>query len=730
MTVLGNSFSDYGAHSGAQTGDTSGAETHSEKSWSLERLKRSYTDYLNSKTLEIEEQKDARRYRHGSQWTNQQIKVFNKRHQPVVTYNRIDPKINGVVGLIEKLKQAPKAYPRTPKEDEAAAVATAVVRYVLDQARWKSKAPLCAENAAVDGFGGIELLVEAGDTGDPDIDFEVVENDGFFYDPRSIYLDFSDARYMGQGKWLDLDQAREMFPEHADSLEDAMESATDLSTNSDRENKWFISDGFIKRIRVIDEWYKLNGEWYWCIYTGNMKLGEGKSHFVDEKGKTFCKFIMFSAKVDQDGDRYGFVRQFKSAQDEINQRRSKALHLLNQRRIMTPKGAFDDIEKVRIEAARPDGVIEYNELLGSKPEFDDDARIAEMEGQVKFLQEAKAELDSYGPTLSLIGETGVQLSGRAISLQQQAGVAQLGPFILSNRAWKLRLYRAVWNAVRKYWTSERWLRVTDDESSIQFLGVNQVGLNQFGMPTMVNQIAALDVDIIMDEGADSINVMQDTYDAMVAIVQAGGQVPPDIIIELAPGIDPDTRKRLLDRLRQPDPAQEQAKQLELQGKAAENEKTAAEVAKTKADTLATLMDAGQEEQPEQVSPKDMFQAQQQQDKVSFEREKHDMEREKHRMDMEERGMKLAQASEQRDFEKQKHQLDTSTNEQVNKIGEAVTKAVQSLDVFGQKMEEIVADISAPVTVERGADGRVAAVQKGRRRMAVKRDESGRVTGAS
>jgi hypothetical protein len=33
-----------------------------------------------------------------------------------------------------------------------------------------------------------------------------------------------------------------------------------------------------------------------------------------------------SAAVDQDGDRYGFVRNLKSANDEINQRRSKALH--------------------------------------------------------------------------------------------------------------------------------------------------------------------------------------------------------------------------------------------------------------------------------------------------------------------------------------------------------------------------------------------------------------------
>jgi hypothetical protein len=55
------------------------------------------------------------------------------------------------------------------------------------------------------------------------------------------------------------------------------------------------------------------------------------SPFHDEKGKTFPRFLMFSANVDHDGDRYGFIRNLKSAQDEINMRRSKALHLLNSR---------------------------------------------------------------------------------------------------------------------------------------------------------------------------------------------------------------------------------------------------------------------------------------------------------------------------------------------------------------------------------------------------------------
>jgi hypothetical protein len=112
---------------------------------------------------------------------------------------------------------------------------------------------------------------------------------------------------------------------------------------------------------------------------------QGQSPFHDEKGKTFPRFRMFSANVDHDGDRYGFIRNLKSAQDEINMRRSKALHLLNSRRVISEKGAVDDIEIARREWAKPDGWVETNP--GLKMEPDDAASKADFQGQLEMLQD-------------------------------------------------------------------------------------------------------------------------------------------------------------------------------------------------------------------------------------------------------------------------------------------------------------------------------------------------------
>ena len=131
--------------------------------WPLSKCKKAYLDYLTNKTEEINEQKDARRYYHGAQWTEDQLKVLKKRRQPPSTKNRIARKIDGTIGLIERLRQDPKAFPRTPQQEQGAELATAVLRYVLDEQEWKAKSPECARDGAVDGIGGIELEIEEGD---------------------------------------------------------------------------------------------------------------------------------------------------------------------------------------------------------------------------------------------------------------------------------------------------------------------------------------------------------------------------------------------------------------------------------------------------------------------------------------------------------------------------------------------------------------------------------------
>ena len=160
--------------------------------WPVSRLRQCYIDYLTAKALEYEEQKQARHYYHGSQWTPQEIKTLRDRRQPVITFNDLGRKVDSITGITQRIRTDPKAFPRNPKNADGAEIATQCVRSVLEGADWEFVDPWCAQQAAIEGIGGIELKLVDGDHQDPDVTLDYIFGDDFFYDPRSFKPDFSD----------------------------------------------------------------------------------------------------------------------------------------------------------------------------------------------------------------------------------------------------------------------------------------------------------------------------------------------------------------------------------------------------------------------------------------------------------------------------------------------------------------------------------------------------------
>lgn len=567
----------------------------------LHRLRQQFQDYLGSKQPEIDEQREARLYYHGSQWTAGQLKTLKDRGQLPVTTPIFARKMNGFVGLVERLRQDVKAYPRTPKEGEGAELCTAAIRYALDEQEWDAKSPIVTLHGAVDSIGGITLGLTPGDSGQPndfDIEIDYVETETFFYDPRSFRHDFSDARYMGVSKWMDLEDAKGEFAEKSSELEAIGDGSGEYEIPSDKADKWYNST--LRQVRVVEHWYKRGQRWMWCIYTGALKLDEGSAYIQDSKGRDICRYIMWRAFVDQDGDSYSFHRHMKNLVDEVNQRRSKALHLLSMRRIKAQRGAVDDVEKARKEAVRPDGWIEINP--GFELEFEDAKNLADMRGQMEMLNATESTLENFGPNPALVGQGVEAKSGKAIQLLQQAGIAELGPFMIGYRGWKIRVYRAVWAAIRQHWTAERWIRVTDAEGQPTPVQINAVQQDPMtGQQQFVNRIGSLDVDIIIDEGPDTITMMQDALDTLQSAMSNNGtQVPFAALVKFLP--IPDALKKELigidQQAKQPSPEQQQAQQIELAQGTANVEKTRSEAARNMAQARAAM----QPEQPQAGDP--------------------------------------------------------------------------------------------------------------------------------
>lgn len=564
-------------------------------------------------------------YFHEKQWTAEERSALERRGQPAVTYNRVKRKVNSLLGIEKQTRKDPKAFPRNPADEDAARAATDALRYVCDESRWDDKRSEAALDLAVPGSCAVMVGVKQTRNGfDPDI--RRIAWDRFYYDPHSSEFDFADAKFMGVVVWMDLDDALSLYPDAADALSGTWKQAQADNTYDDRPKHNLWADYKRRRVRVCEHYYRDGEGWKFCIFTkGGFVVAPQASPYLGEDDQPECPIKAVSLYVDRDNNRYGEVRTMIGPQDEINKRRSKALHLINQRQVRVSPAVANDPNEVRKELARPDGVF-----VGEEGDVEILPTNDMAAANLQLLQEAKAEIDLLGPNAALAGKNEAQMSGRAIMAQQQGGMTESATYLDRLRVLSMAVYRSVWCRIRQFWKEERWVRVTDNDMNTRFVGLNrpvtliQMAAQQMGVtrdnvreaPPEVQQqlqmlamdpraqqvvgyenaVTELDVDIVVDEGMDTPTVAAEQFDQMLKMAGAGLPIPPDVLIEAS---SLRNKEKLLEMMRRPNPMQEmqgqmameagQAKIAETQSKAAKN---MADAEATQAQTALSAMQAG------------------------------------------------------------------------------------------------------------------------------------------
>lgn len=557
----------------------------------------------------------CRDYYDSKQLTAAEKKALSDRGQPDIVINRIGPKIDYLLGYETTVRTDPRAFPRTPADEDAAEAATDALRYVEDSNDLDQKFSAAWENMLIEGYGGVELVVDD-QTGD--IEIKEWYWDRLFYDPHSRKPDFTDARYLGGVIWMDAEEAVAQWPDGKEAIERTVATETADRTYDDKPlwKKW-TSGKARKRVRICQMYHKdADGQWAWCIFTKGGKIAGGKVNFVDNKGMSWCPLFLQSAYVDRDNNRYGLVKIMLGPQDEINKRRSKALHMLNVKQVIAERGAVDDVDMARSELAKPDGWVEKNPGF----EFEvvrDDANVA---GHLNLLQEAKNEIEMIGPNAAMLGKQGnnADPSGRAILANQQGGQTELSRMLDRHRSLKQRVFQGIWHLIRQYWTEERWIRVTDDEKNVKFVGFNRPvtmaeeltkrAVNS-GMPpeeaqALVQQVQAdpmkgpmlqqvvrmenvpaeMQMDITLEQVPDVANVAQEQFNGLIDLARAGVTFPPEFYIEAS---SLRNKNKLLEKLK----SQQQTNPLQKAAAKTELEQKIADVDETRAKTLKTLVEA-------------------------------------------------------------------------------------------------------------------------------------------
>jgi hypothetical protein len=586
------------------------------------RLVRAFEEAEEASEQPRTEAERARDYYDGKQLTPEQIKALKKRKQPIVVENLIRPKVDYLCGLERQTRTDPKAYPRTAMHDQDAEAVTDALRYVADDCRWDVKRSNAFQHMLVEGFGGVEIFVKQNRDGfDPDI--KTLDWDRVFYDPHSCRPDFSDASYIGYVTWMDYEEAKRRWPDREDVLQMAYSKgySAHYETYEDKPKFANWTDPTRNRIRIITIYDNYDGEWQRGVYTLSGFLEDlTASPFVDEEGNPECAIILQSGYVDRDNDRYGLVRDYMTLQDEVNKRRMKFLHLSNTRQVRISPATGMKPDEARRELTRPDGVVVADqgevEIIGTGDMAS---------GHFSLLAEAKQAIQAVGPNATMQGKAGEGQSGRAIMALQQGGMTEVAPLMDALRDFNLRVYRAVWNRIRQFWTAERWVRVTDDEANVRFVGLNTTKgklaalkirealkagkidgqqAQQFGQqiamdPTMqqpANVLADVDADIVIDEQIDAPTLQMEQFEQLSGMLPSIMQTRPDrapqliqLMVEASSLRDKDKLRTILEEEpQQPDPMQQQAAMMAMAAQQEAIAKTKSETARNTADAQAKL----------------------------------------------------------------------------------------------------------------------------------------------
>lgn len=514
------------------------------------------------------------------QLTAAEIKELNKRKQPVTIINRIKRKVDFLRGYEMSQRIDPRALPRTPRHEQDAEGVQEALRYVADDQRFDQLRSRVFDNLVVEGAGGYRVAVAQGYDGYT-ITIHRVAWDRMFADPHSSEPDYSDAGYLGGVLWKDYDEAVADYrdnPDAEDFLSATLDSASLSDTYDDKPKFRVWADKKRKRIRIVFMWVKREGVWYFAEFTKGGILKSGKSPYVTDKGESDCELIYGSGYINRENERYGLVREMISPQDEINKRRSKALHLLNVSQVTLEEGAVNDVERFRREAARPDGVKVVNPGFFDK--IRDDTRDDLAAAHMQLLQEAKGEIDMMAGNIALQGNALQKsaASGKAIIASQQGGAMEIAPLMDSLRDMDIRVFRAIWYRIRQFWTAEKWVRVTDDERNVKWLGLNvppeQGAMLKEQHPDKiagtVGSVAELDCDIIIDDAPDGLTPQLEQFQSLVELkkIDANGELPFRAIVTAMPSLK--NKERVLaemDKAKEPPPEvaalQERMKMLEM-----------------------------------------------------------------------------------------------------------------------------------------------------------------------
>lgn len=530
------------------------------------------TEIYNNRKRASRHQHDWRRdarseyeFRDGHQWDNDDKAKLEEQGRPVVTFNRVTPIIDSIVGNEINNRQEIRFVPRTQGDGPANETYTAVAKWIRQECDAEDEESDSFNDAVTIGMGWTETYIDYTEHADGKVIIERVPALQMRWDPMSRKRNLTDANWFQREKIMYLDDIKKRWPgvelnpmptpddddewgEEHDSTE-AWKYEQDWSWDQtligdddkatvihyqwrEKEEYFRVADpqsGRIvefdpERMEAIRPQLEAMGvtvvrqqKWVYkkAFVVGKTILESGENAVQD-----FTFKVMTAKRDERYGVWYGLMRAMKDPQRWANKFFSQTMHILNSNAkggLMVERTAVDNLDQLQEDWASPDAVVVLEDGAIAGGRIQEKASPGYPSGLDKLLAFAISSIrDVSGVNLELLGMMGKEQPGILEQERKRAALTILAPIINSLRHYRKSQGRLLLKFIHEYIPEGTVVRLTDQQD-VSFMRDRDI--DRF--------------DIIVDTATTSPNLKTEVWASLQNIlpqlVGAGVPIPPDIV---------------------------------------------------------------------------------------------------------------------------------------------------------------------------------------------------------
>ncbi|WP_375707071.1 portal protein [Bartonella sp. AA126HLJHH] len=508
------------------------------------------------------------RFYNGDQWNEADLAALKEQRRPVMTFNRIAPLVNAVVGSERNNKREVQFIPRQVGKALPSELLTGAAEWFRDMAHAEYADSDAFQDAVICGMGWTDTRLDYENSLDGEPVITRLDPLKMVWDSAAVQPNLTDAQRMWYVDRKPLEVAKQMFPKShwtelsADWVRDgvAYEGIHHNDLEAYNDEKGIDVENGRRMITLVEcRWFE--SERYYKA--PDLSTGEFRDYSEEEfkqlqcmmpniQGAAFNKKVVRRAflgrKLLESPDQpmvpagqlgwecitgyfdkierqfYGVVRPTKDPQRWANKYFSQVMYILNSQSkggIMAESGAFKDEREAAKSLSRSDSItwVKPNALAQGKIQPKPVAQFPQ--GFFQLFNEAKEAINQVtGLSPEFIGTREVTQAGILEAQRRQSSLNLLACLFDGLRLYRKRQGKIILHLIQNYLSDGRLVRISGEENA-QYI------------PLTREEVTSVEYDIVVDDAPTSPNEKERTFGIITQLLPLlQNAITPDIMLDL------------------------------------------------------------------------------------------------------------------------------------------------------------------------------------------------------